>query len=446
MTNMFSVSGTAKWQRDRIVSTPEKQCPMCRRVRQLSGEKRCAIHLKAQSLGTHHPEFDSKRIAGSSPPGVFVGRFGYPKVFVGPMVPPVSGDTEILDTPEWWMGKGFDEIVDYRYSLLRGYSKASVLDARRGGRLVETLQEVAMMTKPVDTELILSRPPRKVLDMREDSQPFGPIAPLASFHTGNSSVDNRIEKAYYDGDLLADDAVLQLYRNGVLVTRIQRAFSLGMFGETRRRKLVPTRWSITAVDSNLSLRLMARIKQHPLINEYRVYKYTYLDNIYVGILAPESWRFEWIEAWFEPELLATSFPDVDMDADVETTDYTSPDGYRPVMLGDSEGFRGRKTYARPGGCYYSARLAVSEYLDSIRRQAGAIMLREIHPGYIMPVGVWNVRESLRALLKTRFEGFDSMDAAMDYASTILEIPKHGWIEASALLQKAYFQRKISEFN
>jgi hypothetical protein len=419
---------------------------MCRRVRQLSGEKRCAIHLKAQSLGTHHPEFDSKRIAGSSPPGVFVGRFGYPKVFVGPMVPPVSGDTEILDTPEWWMGKGFDEIVDYRYSLLRGYSKASVLDARRGGRLVETLQEVAMMTKPVDTELILSRPPRKVLDMREDSQPFGPIAPLASFHTGNSSVDNRIEKAYYDGDLLADDAVLQLYRNGVLVTRIQRAFSLGMFGETKRRKLVPTRWSITAVDSNLSLRLMARIKQHPLINEYRVYKYTYLDNIYVGILAPESWRFEWIEAWFEPELLATSFPDVDMDADVETTDYTSPDGYRPVMLGDSEGFRGRKTYARPGGCYYSARLAVSEYLDSIRRQAGAIMLREIHPGYIMPVGVWNVRESLRALLKTRFEGFDSMDAAMNYASTILEIPKHGWIEASALLQKAYFQRKISEFN
>lgn len=362
------------------------------------------------------------------------------------MVPPVSGDTEILDTPEWWMGKGFDEIVDYRYSLLRGYSKASVLDARKGGRLVETLQEVAMMTKPVETELILSRPPRKVLDMREDSQPFGPIAPLASFHTSNSSVDNRIEKAYYDGDLRADDALLQLYRNGVLVTRIQRAFSLGMFGESRKRKLVPTRWSITAVDSNLSLRLMARVKQNPLINEYRVYKYTYLDNIYVGILTPESWRFEWIEAWFEPELLATSFPDVDMDADVETTDYKSPDGCQPVMLGDSEGFRGRKTYAKPGGCYYSARLAVSEYLDSIKRQAGAIMLREIHPGYIMPVGVWNVRESLRALLKTRFEAFDSMDAAMNYASTIFEIPKHGWIEASALLQKAYFQRKISEFN
>src|SRR6184192_4868486 len=113
-----------------------------------------------------------------------------------------------------------------------------------------------------------------------------------------------------------------------------------------------------------------------------------------------------------------------MKVDVEPSCYTSLDGYRPVMLGDSEGFRGRKTYAKPGGCYYSARLAVSEYLDSIGRQAGAVMLREIHPGYIMPVGVWNVRESLRALLKTRFERFDSMDAALNHVSSnIFEIPK-----------------------
>jgi hypothetical protein len=435
-----------RWQRDRIVSVPERLCPMCRRVRLLSSEKRCAIHIKASLLAAHHSEFDSDRIVGSSPPGVFVGRFGYPKVFVGPMVPPISGDTEIMDTPEWWMGKGFDEIVDFRYSLLRGYSRANITDTQNGSRLIGTLQEVAMMTKPVDTELILARPPRRVLDLREDSQPFGPIAPLASFQTGNASVDNRIEKAYYDGDLRADDAVLQLYRNGVYVTRIQRAFSLGMFGESKKRKLVPTRWSITAVDSNLSLRLMARLKHNPLINEYRVYNYTYLDNIYIGILTPESWEFEWIEAWFEPELLAVSFPDVNLEVDVEKSSYTSPEGYQPVMLGDSEGFRGRKTYAKPGGCYYSARLASAEYLDSIEKQAGAIMLREIHPGYIMPVGVWNVRESLRALFKAKFQRFETMDEALNYACTLFEIPKHSWIESSALLQKAYHQKLISEFN
>lgn len=419
---------------------------MCRRVQRLSGEHRCAIHLKAATLEAHHPEFDTKSITGSSPPGVFVGRFGYPKVYVGPMVPPISGDTTILDTPEWWMGKSFDEIVDYRYSLLRGYSRADIEDARRGSKLIDTLQEVAMMTKPVETELVLTKPARKILDMREDSQPFGPIAPLASFETGNSSVDDRIEKAFYDRDLRANDAVLNLYRDDVLVTRIQRAFSLGMFGEGKKRRLVPTRWSITAVDSNLSIQLMSHIRRYPLIDQYRVYKYTYLDNIYIGILTPESWRFEWIEAWFEPELLATSFPDVNMSTDVDTIDYTSAGGYHPVMLGDSEGYRGRKTYARPGGCYYSARFAVSEYLDSIHRQAGAIMLREIHPGYIMPVGVWNVRESLRALLKTKYESFDNMDSALNYATTIFEIPKRSWIETSDLLQKAYYQRKISQYN
>ncbi len=419
---------------------------MCRRVRRLSAEKRCAIHVKAEFLGAHHTEFDTKKIAGSSPPGGFVGRFGYPKVSVGPMVPPVSGNTEIMDTPEWWMGKGFDEIVDFRYSLLRGYSQANVEDARDGTKLIDKLQEVAMMTKPVDTELVLSRPARKVLDLREDSQPFGPIAPLESFETGTSSIDRRIEDAYYDRDLGADDAVLQMYRNNVLVTRIQRAFSLGMFGQGRKRKLVPTRWSITAVDSNLSLRLMARVRHNKLIDEYRVYRYDYLDNIYVGILTPESWRFEWIEAWFEAELLATSFPDVNMATDVEASGYLSKDGYTPVMLGDSEGYKGRKTYAKPGGCYYSARLAVSEYLDTIGRQAGAVMLREIHPGYIMPVGVWNVRESLRAMLKEKCERFDSMDAALNHACTIFEIPKHSWIQTSALLQKAYFQRKINQYN
>src|SRR5207245_10064286 len=118
------------------------------------------------------------------------------------------------------------------------------------------------------------------------------------FSAGNSAVDNRIEKPFYDGDLPADDAVLQLYRNGVLVTRIQRAFSLGMFGESKRRKLVPTRWSITTVDSNLSLKLMSRVRHHPLIDEYLVYKYTSLDNIYVGILTPENWKLKCIDAWF----------------------------------------------------------------------------------------------------------------------------------------------------
>src|SRR5260370_8310106 len=116
---MFGSLGRGVSRRDDVVSSPERLCPLCRRVRRLSGEKKCAIHVKADSLAAHHPEFDLKSIAGSSPPGVFVGRFGYPKVSVGPMVPSISGDTEILDTQAWRMGKAFVKIAHFKNTLLQ---------------------------------------------------------------------------------------------------------------------------------------------------------------------------------------------------------------------------------------------------------------------------------------------------------------------------------------
>ena len=47
--------------------------------------------------------FSSDYISGSSPPSVFVGSYGYPKVGVGPMVPPIHGDTSVFDIPEQWV-------------------------------------------------------------------------------------------------------------------------------------------------------------------------------------------------------------------------------------------------------------------------------------------------------------------------------------------------------
>ena len=44
--------------------------------------------------------FSSNYLSGTSPPSVFVGSYNYPKVGVGPMVPPIHGDTSLLDIPE----------------------------------------------------------------------------------------------------------------------------------------------------------------------------------------------------------------------------------------------------------------------------------------------------------------------------------------------------------
>jgi len=283
-----------------------------------------------------------------------------------------------------------------------------------------------MGSKPTDSEALFVKKPRGTIVLSDEIQPFGPSAPLKSFKTSNISVDRRIEKAFYDHDLKASDAVMQLYRDGVLVTRIQRCFSVGMFGQEERRKLVPTRWSITAVDSNISLELIDQIKQYPTIDEYRVHTFTYLDNIYIAILMPEKWNFEWIEAWF---------PGTTWNAE----------GKAPALMGDYEGYWGRTTYASVGGCYYSTRLAVTEKLSIERRQASALVLREIHPGYILPVGVWNVRESVRTALRTSPNIFDTFDTALRFAMSKLTIPLKHWIKNSTILRNSFFQRKISDF-
>ncbi|MEW6592568.1 MAG: Nre family DNA repair protein [Candidatus Hadarchaeota archaeon] len=394
----------------------------------LCGKLSCPVVARAQSLARSSLRITSTRIEGSTPPGVFVGRIGYPKVYIGPMVPPFRGDTTILDTPELWVGKNIREIIDYRFSLIRGMAQASVHDAREGGRFIDSMQELAMGKQPVDAEVNLDRLPSKTITLGSEIQPFGPSAPMKSFSSSNVNSNPKIEGAFYDRDLKAADAVLDLYRDGVLMTQIQRAFSLGMFGTGDRRRLVPTRWGITAVDSIVAQDLVDRIKQYNTIDEYRVYYFEHLDNRFVAILTPENWSFEWIEAWYpgttwNPDRWAAS----------------------PAMLGDWEPYQGRTTYPEVGGCYYSSKLAVAERLEQERRQASALVLREIRPGYILPVGVWNVRESVRAAMKSEPNKFDSLRGALEFAMGRLSIPLEKWVENSALLKLVFFQKKITEF-
>ena len=98
--------------------------------------------------------FSSNEIQGSSPPSVFVGSYGYPKVGIGPMLPPIHGDTTLLDAPERWLGKSLEEIVNYRLNLVRGIQKAGIEETT--GRFIESLHELAMSSGSIDSEIELS--------------------------------------------------------------------------------------------------------------------------------------------------------------------------------------------------------------------------------------------------------------------------------------------------
>ena len=156
----------------------------------------------------------SEDIAGASPPSVFIGRIGYPHVYAGPLVPPVNDDTSLYDLPEQWFGKSIDEIVGFRSLLIRGKYRVHVQKFMQAGKIVEQTRELALAENSVDIELNLTTKPRGSIFIDDAVQPFGPSAPIRDLHVGNARFDHRLEKAYYDNDLSATHAVLELYNRG----------------------------------------------------------------------------------------------------------------------------------------------------------------------------------------------------------------------------------------
>jgi len=402
-------------------------CLICRGSRRLCGRPSCPAIIKLYSFIKTKKAVTSNQMVGSSPPGVFVGRIGYPYVYAGPLVPPVIGDTSLFDLPEQWLGKTADEIIEFRTSLIRGKFRVNVKKPWENERFLDKTLEVALSRNPVDTEVKFRKKPSGKLLLDGTIQPMGPSAILENMRVSSFKTDFRIEKAYSDGDLKAEEAILDLYLNGVPVSRLQRAFSVGAFGLKDQRRMVPTRWSITAVDSIVSKNLVEnKIKGKVPINEYRVYELNYLGNRFVILLTPSSWRYEWIEAWYPGTVWNPNSPNI-------------------AMGGDWEGYKGRTTYASIGGCYYAVRLAVAEFLAKEERQAGVIAMREIHPSFITPLGVWINRESVREALRRRPLKFNKLDEAINYISKRFTIRIDEWIRTSVLLREELYQEKLTKY-
>jgi hypothetical protein len=172
--------------------------------------------------------------------------------------------------------------------------------------------------------------------------------------------------------------------------------------------------------------MMEKTKTYPFINEVRAYYLNQYDNRWIILMMPSEWQYELIEAWYP-----------------NTT--WNPYGTSISIFNSYEFFEGRTTYAEIGGCYYAARLAVNELLNKERRQAGIAVLREAHPGYIMPIGVWNVRESVRSALTQPCRKFDTLQQALVYVSEIMDIPVQRWIRNSAVLKNQLYQRRLEDF-
>ncbi|HPH35093.1 MAG TPA: hypothetical protein PLU94_06330 [Methanoregulaceae archaeon] len=362
-----------------------------------------------------------KTLEGTSPPSVFVGSWNYPKVYAGPMITPALGDTRIVDTPESWIPGGLsqDEIIRYRMSLIRGMRLCDTRDL--SSPFAEQLRDIALSSMSLETEAVFSGTPVGG-SSGEQHTPFGPSGYLDHFETGSSKWIKDLEKVYYDTDLTARDAIIHLHAEGLATSLVQKALSAGVMGRKKDRKLVPTRWAITAYDTLIGNSLLSKVRNCDGIDSYYVHQFSSLHNHYAVILMPGPWEFEWIEAFLHVE------------------------GKEELIFSDHESYRGKREYSCVGGCYYSSKMAVLEALGRLQKQAGVILLREARKGYI-PMGVFNVRENIRHAMAQTPVIFEDLSSALNHVSQTFQVPIPRFIMESTLLARSLREKqmRLSDF-
>ena len=106
--------------------------------------------------------------------------------------------------------------------------------------------------------------------------------------------------------------------------------SVGILGLKKDRKLVPTRWSITATDDIIGKSLISEIKDYSEISSYYSFFGNYLGNYYLILIFPEVWSYELFETYVPSNWNFT----------------------KPLRYGtDFEDYYGRKEYAFERGSF-----------------------------------------------------------------------------------------------
>lgn len=392
-------------------------------------EKYWLTYLKENSKRLSKPS-----ISGASPPSVFVGQYGYPKVSIGPMVPDIHGNTSILDSPERWVGKTLQEILNFRLSLVRGSNSIKINDL--DNRFILSLHELIMSSKPAESELLFHNKPlfyqsliSENNNLNTEFTPFGPQGEIKSFKISSStSTNKKIEYLYSDKQIKATDAIIELYKNGIEVSQINKVLSLGMLGKKNKRHLVPTRWSISATDDIISSYLVKQIELYPSVDSFNVIQYNHFSNYYSIIFIPsEVWSFEMVEAWYDKDNEKKFF----LESDCEVA------------------YSGLDHYPRIAGAYFAAKLAVLEYLIAKKRKCSVLILREIRPEYLVPLGVWQIREGIREALRSlkgsNNNSFPDFKMALLYASNGMKVPLLNWLNHSQIYKNYGKKTLISDF-
>lgn len=369
-----------------------------------------------------------------SPPSVFVGsKLRYPFVNVG-ILSPLNEDKEawMYDDAKYWAQENFsiNDVLNLRNSLLNSRFKSRVSDVRLNKKFVEISKEIAIASKQVDVEIELN----KGINLNQDKDwvltPHGMRAGLKDAKiTSNVKIDSKVDKAIND-EIRASESLTYLYKNNINEYSLAKILSIGVLGLKKNKKMVPTRWSITATDDSLSKEIMNSVKEFPILNDYELFFGEFLGNQYLIMLFPDVWSFELFELYYPG------------------SSWNPSNDFRAST--DFEDFNGRKEYAfNTAGGYYATRFPILEYLKFIKRQASVLVIRLETPSYWAGLGVWVVRESVRKAIAKGELKFASREEFLDSVKKIAKIKYN--FDANTILVKSKVlntlktQKKLTEF-
>ncbi|MGQ4891377.1 MAG: hypothetical protein ACP6IP_02710 [Candidatus Njordarchaeia archaeon] len=349
-------------------------CAYCKGVKKLCGAKVCPILMKFNYLKEDIKIEKSKELVVVSPPDFLVGEYGYPQVNIGPISQTYSGS--IWD-PESIRSHPMDliDILKIRLNSIYSYNRKTIKVARRPSYLQDALKEMAISIKPVEAELILKKFPRPRVFLDPDIPPTGLRAPLEKIENVDNAYAPRKLESAVEEDVKATTIIPELYKHNISNYNLIRLLSLGLVGEKPRRRIVPTRWAITATDSILGNFFLRNIKKKQEITNPRVHFHEHLGNMYYILLIPNYfWSFEMFEIWLPMSVWVRREKG-------------------PVIIHIYEGYEGKPN--KMDGGYYAIRFSVLEKLYKENKIASAIAIRIIKPEYFAGVGNWQIREGVR---------------------------------------------------
>lgn len=408
-----------------MVSVPKHMCLKCK-GRLQCGLSYCPV-LQKNKVKFNAVKDINEDIDGYAP-SVFVGHFGYPNLNVGVMST-IANNPDDYDDPRKWANQNMQmqDIVNFRSGLINSRFKSNI---KQKTRFLEISQEIGMASKSPDVEISLKSKPKARMTFNPTEAPQGPTAELKNVQiTENTKIDKQVEKVVSDTDFKAGSAINQLFKKGFDENFLSRMMSIGNLGMKKQRKLVPTRWAITAVDDSIAKEIIDEIKDYPTA-QHTAYFGSYMGNYYLIMMMDEVWSYELFEI-YAPKVSWNLY---------DTIQYMT----------DNEFYEGRKTYAENcAGGYYAARLPILEKLRKEKKQSSLLVLRFVTDDYLLPLGVWVCREAARKSLMSNPLRFDSKELMLNYAKALAKkkfnMDITPILKQSKLLARLNSQHKLTKF-